>query len=153
MRRSTMLAWGAAALLAATPGAALAHGDRDKDHDDDAGATVATVASFADGTLTLTLTDGSTLAGKVTDRTDIDCHRAATARSARKHGKHGKHRGHQRGRGHDDGHRRGHGRGHRHHHHGDDCTSADLTAGAAVREATVRATTVGAVFTEVELVK
>jgi hypothetical protein len=147
MRRTTMLAWGAAALLAATPAAALAHGDRDHDH---GGATVGTVASFADGTLTLTLADGSTLAAKVTDRTDIDCHRAATARSARKHGRH---KGHRHGRGHDDGHRHGPGRGHRRHHHGDDCTTADLTAGTAVREATVRATAAGAVFSEVELVK
>jgi len=145
MRRTTMLAWGTAALLAATPAAVLAHGDRDHGA---GGATVGTVAAFADGTLTLTLTDGSTLAAKVTDRTEIDCHRGPTARSARKHGKH---KGHRHGRGHDGGHR--HGRGHRHHHHGDDCTTADLTAGAAVRDATVRATTAGAVFTEVELVK
>ncbi|MBX5441269.1 MAG: hypothetical protein IRZ32_07045 [Solirubrobacteraceae bacterium] len=144
MRRPTMLAWGAAALAAAAPAAALAHGDRD--HDRDRTATVGTVASFADGTLTLTLADGSTLAAAVTGRTDIDCHAAATARAAR-HGA-GTAKGHRRGRGHRHGHR-----GHRGHRHARDCTAADLTVGTLVRDAIVRATTAGAVFTDVDLVK
>ena len=72
MRRTTILGWGAAALLAAAPSAALAHGDRHGDDHGDRDAAVATVTAFADGSLTLTLADGSTLVGKVTDRTDIE---------------------------------------------------------------------------------
>jgi len=134
-----MLSLTAAAALAVAPTSALAHGDK-HGHDHGKGPTptpVATVTSFADGTLTLTLTDGSTLAAKVTDRTRLACESAApVARKATFGGK--KHRHHGPGKG-------------RHRHQR--CGTENLTAGTKVTEAEVSATTSGAVFREVDLLK
>jgi len=132
-----MLSLTAAAALAVAPTSALAHGGK-HGHEHGKGPTptpVATVASFADGTLTLTLTDGSSLTAKVTDRTRLACESATpTARKATK-GHHG-HRGPGWGR-------------HRHQR----CGTENLTAGTKVTEAEVSATTSGAVFREVDLLK
>src|SRR4051812_14008001 len=109
MRRSTILSLTAAAALAAAPAPALAHGGDDHGSGNDA-TPGAPVASSANGTLTLTLPDGSTLTGKVTDRTRLACESAApTARAA-----HAKERHH------------GHGFG-RHRHQR--CSTDNLTAG------------------------
>lgn len=134
MRRRTMLSLTAVAALAVAPTSALAHGG---DHGSGKDATpVATVASFANGTLTLTLTDGSTLAGKVTDRTRLACENAtATAAKAKFHGDHP-----------------GKGKGHGRHRH-QKCGTENLTAGTKVTEAEVSATLSGAVFREVDLLK
>ena len=130
-----MLSLTAAAALAVAPTSALAHPGH---HGKGAEPTpVATVTSFADGTLTLTLTDGSTLAAKVTDRTRLACESAAPVaiKADGKHGHHGK---------------RGPGFG-RHRHQR--CGTENLTAGTKVTEAEVSATTSGAVFREVDLLK
>lgn len=132
MRRRTMLSLTAVAALAVAPTSALAHGG-DHGSGNDA-APVATVASFANGTLTLTLTDGSTLTAKVTDRTRLACENAAA--TASKADFHGRHDGHGFGR-------------HRH----QKCGTENLTAGTKVTEAEVSATTLGAVFREVDLLK
>jgi len=126
-----MLSLTAATALAVAPTSALAHGGH-HGHGEHAVTPVATVASFAGGTLTLTLTDGSTLTGKVTDRTRLACENAAA--TAPKPG------AKQRGRG------PGLGR-----HRFQRCGTENLTAGAKVTEAEVSATTSGAVFREVDL--
>src|SRR3954471_16508192 len=95
MRRSTILSLTAAAALAAAPASALAHGGDDHGAGNDA-TPVATVASFANGTLTLTLTDGSTLAAKVTDGTRVACESAAPTASKANFA--GRHHGHGWGR-------------------------------------------------------
>ena len=134
-----MLSLTAAAALAVAPTSALAHdGHKGKGAEP---TPVATVTSFADGTLTLTLTDGSTLAAKVTDRTRLACEQAAAPVAIKANGKH---RGH--GKHGDRG--RGFGR-HRHQR----CGTENLTAGTKVTEAEVSATTSGAVFREVDLLK
>jgi hypothetical protein len=133
-----MLSLTAAAALAVAPTSALAHGDHHghghgHGHDD-AATPVATVAAFADGKLTLTLNDGSSLVAQVTDRTRLACENAApTAIKAhartRHHGSHwGRHRFQR-------------------------CGTENLTAGTKVTEAEVSATTSGAVFREVDLLK
>jgi len=134
MRRKTILSLTAAATLAAAPAAAIAHGGG-HDHGPGNDATpVATVASFADGKLTLTLTDGSTLAGKVTDRTRLTCESAKP--TASKASFKGRHHGEGKGR-------------HRYRW----CGTENLTAGATVTDAELSATTAGAVFREVDLLK
>jgi hypothetical protein len=104
--------------------------------------------------LTLTLTDGSTVSGKLTDATEIECDASAPTATAADHGDRGEgngldgedhHGGPQGPGGHDD--------------HGDDnddneaehCTAAALVAGAVVREAELRVSSAGAVWEKVEL--
>ncbi len=131
MRRSTILSLTAAAALAAAPASALGHGADDHGSGHDA-TPVATVAAFADGTLTLTLADGSTLAAKVTDRTRLACESIpATPRRA---GVRERHHGHHGGR-----------------HRYQKCSIDNLAAGTTVTGAEVSATTSGAVFREVDL--
>jgi hypothetical protein len=131
MRRTTILSLTAAAALATAPASALAHGPGH----DMTPTPVATVASFTNGTLSLTLTDGSTLAAKVTDDTRLACEAAAPPPTTA---------------------------GLRHHHHGhwpfgrhrhQRCSTDSLTAGTKVTKADVTATRSGAVFREVDLVK
>jgi hypothetical protein len=149
MRRTTILSLTAAAALAAAPAAALAHnGGGDHEHGDGHGhghgrdaTPVATVASFSGGTLTLTLTDGSTLAAKVTDRTHLTCEAAVptppTAPTARKANfTPRRHHGHGFGR-----------------HRYRPCSTDNLTTGAKITDAEVSVTTSGAVFREVDLVQ
>jgi hypothetical protein len=134
MRRTTILSLTAATVaLAAVPAGALAH-----DGHDGEGATatpVATVSAFADGKLTLSLTDGSTLTAKVTDATRLACESAtATTAKVKFHG-------------------RGHGHGGFGRHRGQRCGTDSLTAGTKVTDADVSVTTSGVVFREVDLLK
>lgn len=98
MRRILLLAAGALALALAVPGAASAHHGRGHHHrhhhhakahharlehfnapantdpsNPSAPADAGRVASFANGVLTITLADGSTVSGKVTSDTEINC--------------------------------------------------------------------------------
>ncbi|HLB22180.1 MAG TPA: hypothetical protein VK605_08705 [Solirubrobacteraceae bacterium] len=128
--------------------------------------TAGTIASFANGALTITLNDGPTVSGKVTEGTEIEC-RSAMARAARD-GDQGddNDQGDDRG---DDG-QSSSGPGDGEHgdlsaRDGDDndandddaqdeaehCTTAALVAGVVVREAELRVSSVGAVWEKVEL--
>jgi hypothetical protein len=129
------------------------------------GDTAGTVASFTNGTLTITLNDGSTVSGKVTEGTEIECHSAmASAASDGQGGQVGQ--GDQGGDSGNEG-QSGSGSGDGHqgdvsgHDGGDDgeaqqeeaghCTSAALVTGAVVREAELRVSSAGAVWEKVEL--
>jgi hypothetical protein len=121
-----------------------------------------TIASFSNGLLTITLSDGSAVSGKVTERTEIEC-RAPTAsaadfsggdsgddcggeavRAGSSDGEHGDVSGHD-GAGDDDA------------NDNDDndeaehCTSAALVAGASVTEAFLSVSSAGATWLKVEL--
>lgn len=129
--------------------------------------TAGTIASFSTGTLTITLKDGSTVSGKVTSFTEIECRSAAAAAS---HGDQGddngqgddNNEGDNRGRddqsqgrassdsgnggqddgpGHDEGDDNGQG----------ECTTAALVPGAVVREAELSVSSAGSVWEKVEL--
>jgi hypothetical protein len=92
MSRKTSLAVAASVALAlgALPSAAAArHGAHQRHHASGRQAhaestVVGTVASFADGVLTITQADGTTVSAKVTDATRIEC--APTATMADHHG-------------------------------------------------------------------
>lgn len=121
-----------------------------------------TIASFTGGVLTITMSDGSTVSGKVTERTEIECPApssvpAPTTGSSsfgeREHG--------------DDGHFNnsndgsnsgadGEGQGGCPGHEGDGeggehCTSAALVPGASVKEAFLSVSNEGATWVKVEL--
>jgi hypothetical protein len=163
-RKKLLLNVACAAVLAAVPATAAAHGDHGDDGEDGThGEVVGTVASFSNSTLTINLADGSTMTGKVTERTDVECkgdnglrrrgsgsRLAHTARHGADDNGDDDSRGDRRG---DDGdrHDRGDRRGHRRGSH-TDCGTAALVAGAKVHEAELRGTTAGAVFKEIELV-
>ena len=74
--------------LAITPAVAYAHGKhRGHGHAkvhkaDDSRAPIGKVATFTNGVLTVTLGDGSTIAGKVGDRTVLKCETAAPQQSS-----------------------------------------------------------------------
>lgn len=148
--------------------------DSDDDGTDDAEENAGTVTSFADGELTITLFDGGTLTGKVTEETEIRCDADDdTARSShdpgddddgdegddhgdRGHDDHGDDEGDDRGdRGHGD--RGGDGSGKCRHDDdgGDDedeeCGPEALTTGAAVKEAELSISSDGRIWNEIEL--
>jgi hypothetical protein len=116
-----------------------------------------TIASFIGGTLTITLSDGSTVSGKVTERTEIEC-AAPTAGAARfddndrgddngfdnspQDGSSGPGNGRGDCPGHGDEHN-----GEQHEH----CTSAALVQGASVKEAFLSVSSQGAEWVKVEL--
>ncbi len=126
------------------------------------GETAGTVASFTNGTLTITLNDGSTVSGKVTEGTEIEC-RSATASAASDgqggQGDQGDENGNEGQSGSESG--DGHQGDVSGHDGGDDgeaqqeeaghCTSAALATGAVVREAELRVSSAGAVWEKVEL--
>jgi hypothetical protein len=164
MRRIMLLVVGVLALALAVPGIASAHrGHHHRHHhkahhvrikhigaksatDPAAPATgdAGTVASFTGGVLTITLADGSTVSGKVTDQTEIECETAAPVATASHHG----------GGWGDDDHGDGQGLGEHHRCHGQSaCTVADLVPGAVVHEADLRIGGGGAAFEKVTLVK
>jgi hypothetical protein len=100
-----------------------------------------TIASFTGGVLTIALNDGSTVSGKVTERTEIECPAPPSASAADFSGRDG---GDDNGfdeRGEDD--------------NGDDvaehCTSAALVPGANVEEALLSVGGDGATWVKVEL--
>lgn len=136
---------------------------RDRDSDDDGLSDKAehagTVASFANGTLTLTLFDGTTLTGTVDGRTEIECDDAAaptapapatgTSTAALRHDG-ADDRDDDRG----DDDRRGRDGDEAEDENEDEdggCTTAALVPGATVDEAVVAVTAAGRAFRKIEL--
>ncbi len=128
------------------------------------GETAGTVASFTAGVLTITLTDGSTVSGKVTEETELSCRPAAPAGASDDGGDEGTGSGDQ-GTGGDSarsasaGGDEQEGGG----DHGDDqgngddgesqsCTTAALTPGAVVADAELSVGGSGAVWDHIELI-
>jgi hypothetical protein len=163
MRRTLALNLACAAALAAVPATAAAHSDHAEDgsHNREA---VGSVTSLTGDVLTITLADGSTMTGKVTARTDVECkgdngvrtrgrHHAKQARTAR-HGDDDRggddRRGGDDNRGDDD---RGDDDRRDRRVQRTDCGTAALIAGAKVHDAELGATSTGAVFEEVELLR
>jgi hypothetical protein len=181
MRRIGLIAMAFAALALAVPGAALAQGrshhpkkshhvkrsHRVRSHtrrfvasnptapptitpSDNAG----TVASFTNGVLTLTLNDGSTVSGKVTDATEIECQSVVTATGDARtrtadHGPGGDQDGgdqNDANGGGDQGEDNGGA-------NGATCDSTALVARAVVHEADLKVDSTGATFRKIELVK
>jgi hypothetical protein len=122
-----------------------------------------TVASFTAGTLTITLTDGSSVSGKVGPATEIEC-RSAMASAADNgnsaahatEGEHGDRSGSSAaegqpsdGPGHDEGeHEAGDDEGE---HEAEGCSSTVLVPGASVREAVLSVSGAGAFWVKLEL--
>jgi hypothetical protein len=135
--------------------------DSDDDGADDSEENAGTVTSFADGELTITLFDGGTLSGKVTDDTEIKCAESpASARASHDdpgdddegdddrgdwRGDDDEHGDDDGDRDHDDGDCRGH------EDDGEECGAEALTAGRAVAEAELKISSEGRVWTEIEL--
>jgi hypothetical protein len=126
--------------------------------------TAGTVASFSAGTLTITLSDGSTVSGKVNASTEIECR--TTIATAARDGEQGdgddrfddSGHGGQSSSGPGDGQQGENGGRDGNEGRDDDaqdeaehCTSAALVAGAVVREAELRVSSAGAVWQKVEL--
>jgi len=123
-----------------------------------AGDKAGTIASFTNGVLTITLNDGSTVSGKVTERTEIECS-VPSASAADFSGHDGgddngfDERGNDSGQsGPSDG-RHGDCPGHDDNGHdaAEHCTSAALVPGASVREAFLSVGSGGATWVKVEL--
>jgi Ni/Co efflux regulator RcnB len=121
-----------------------------------------TIASFTGGVLTITLNDGSTVSGKVTERTEIECPAASTGTSApapgsssfgeREHGDDGhfdnSNDGSNSGSDGQGGNCPGHeGDGAQNEH----CTSAALVPGASVKQAFLSVSSDGAAWVKVKL--
>lgn len=121
--------------------------------------TAGTIASFTGGVLTITLNDGSTVSGKVTERTEIEC--AAPSASAADFSRHeGGDEGGFDDRGNDGSGQSGpadgeHGDCPGHDDNGHDaaerCTSAALVPGASVKEAFLSVSREGSTWVKVEL--
>jgi hypothetical protein len=178
MRRILFTILACTALSAAVPTVALAHDGRDNDHhqkrhhhharvrhekfvghrhDGDHNGnpanepTAGTVTSFANDTLTITLANGNTVSGIVTDGTEVRCENPAD--NDVEHGDrvtdHGPGGGDNSGNGDNDG--RGDDNGDR----GDDNNndnSCTIMPGMAVRNAELRITGAGSFWDEVELI-
>lgn len=128
------------------------------------GETAGTIASFSNGTLTITLTDGSTVSGKVTEGTEIECH-AVMASAAGDDGQDQHGDGNVSGgeAGHDDHSNAGSDDGQPGDVSGQDesddgvqgeaehCTAAALVPGAVVREAELSVSSAGSIWQKVEL--
>jgi len=154
MRRITLLIAGVLALALAAPAVASAHYGHHHHHrhhgkhhrhkargsDVTGAAAAAMVASFDGTTLTLTLADGSSVSGKVTDHTWIVCKASATPPAPTATASH-----HGGSRGDDDG---GHG------DCGDatPCDASDLVPGASVDGAWLRLGPDGLEFAKLDLV-
>jgi hypothetical protein len=98
-------------------------GDSDNDGVEDGEENAGTVASFdqSTGVLTISLFDGSSVTGQVTDATEIECDNEGDGGEAEASSDSG------------------------------DCTAADLTPGALVHEAELETTPTGLVYESVEL--
>jgi hypothetical protein len=99
----------------------------------DSGATAGTVTSFTGGVLTITLSDGTTVSGQVTERTELHCLPAAPPPPAEGEDRDGAGAGNP-------------GEGDQ------SCTTAALVAGAVVREAELSVSGAGAVWDHVDLI-
>jgi hypothetical protein len=127
--------------------------------------TAGTIAAFSNGTLTIALNDGSSVSGKVTESTTIECQAAiASAASDGGQGEHG-----EGGRSDDGGHdgeaapgaggqaqdedRNDDGNDEGPQEAGDHCTTAALLPGAVVREAELSLSSAGGVWQKVELAR
>jgi hypothetical protein len=97
-----------------------------------------TIASFTGGTLTITLNDGTTVSGKVTPRTEIECHSASA--TAADNGDRGRDDGGGNDAGDDDA-----------HDEAEHCMPIALVPGASVREALLSVSSVGAFWVKLEL--
>jgi hypothetical protein len=140
-----LLAVVAAAFAAfAAPGFAR-HGDAEDEH------VRGTVASFSGGVLTIRQSDGDTVSGKVTRRTEIECEHRNRTRSTAVAARHG---GDDDGNDDGDDHRRGRGRDDdREQHARHRCGARQLTDGRSVREAEVDSASSALVFREIKLVR
>jgi hypothetical protein len=125
------------------------------------GETAGTVASFTNGVLTITLTDGSTVSGKVTEQTEIHC-QSATA------GEQGEDQGDDNGNDESsstttartsshDGQGGESGQDSGGDHQGNEgqqsCTSAALVPGAVVREAELSVGSGGSIWHQIDLIQ
>jgi hypothetical protein len=102
------------------------------------------VTSFQNGTLTITLNDGSTVSGTVTRQTEIECKAPATS-STMQRDDHGRDNG---DRGDDNGNDNGDDNNNAEH----SCSTADLQPATVVREAELKVSGSGATWDKVELV-
>jgi hypothetical protein len=129
--------------------------DSDDDGVEDGDENAGKVLSFTGGRLTIQLTNGDTVSGLVNGDTEIECEHAestATARSSDDDGD--EHEG-------DEDHSGPGGGGERGDDEGDEndeddevaCSQSDLVLNAIVHEAELKATSAGAVFEEIELIK
>ena len=126
-----------------------------KDGDEHAGK----VASFTNGVLEITLADGSTVKGKVTDATKISCETEDEHEGDNDQDEHGddddSHSARASDEGSDGDHEDGDDDGD-HEGNGDDdnvCSPSDLVQNVVVHEAELELTASGAVFEEIEIVK
>lgn len=145
----------------------VADADSDDDGTKDGTELVGTVASFADGILTIRAADGTTIAAKVTDATEVECEErdddgtaAATPTALRTGDDDADEAGDrdERVEAGDDRESSGDGDDHDGPGHGEDsdddedrCPVDALKAGAVVHEAELGMTPAGAVWTEIEL--
>lgn len=147
MRGRLMIGAVCATAAVAIPSAALAH-----DHPGGDDGPVGTVSAFSNGALTIAMTDGSSVTGKIDDRTDIECIPSGWLKT----GERGKRmaRAAHNGDHHGDRPRSHRDRGwHRGHHRPFDCGTSALTAGTTVRDADLKVTAAGLVFDDVDLIK
>jgi hypothetical protein len=156
-RHAHVLAFHAQALPSTTSGASSTSSTPVSD--DKAG----TIASFTNGVLTLTLTDGSNVSGKVSERTEIEC--SSTMATAARDGGQGEDNGQGDDNGNDGQSSSGPGDGEHHDDSagsgdtGDDdaqdeaehCTTAALVPGASVKDAFLSVSSEGSTWVKVEL--
>jgi hypothetical protein len=114
-----------------------------------------TVTSFQNGTLTITLNDGSTVSGTVTPNTEIECRAEDTSANMQRddHGDRGD-QGDQGDQGDDNGNDNGDNANENgeQEHGQQNCSSTNLTQGTVVREAELKVTGSGANWDKVDLV-
>jgi hypothetical protein len=131
--------------------------DSDDDGVDDAEENAGTVTSYADGELTITLFDGGTLTGKVTDETEIQCDVEDSAAKAShdpgddEEGDDDRGDRGDRDEGDDDHGDRHDGDRKRCDDDGEECGVEALTPGRAVEEASLKIGSDGRTWTEIEL--
>jgi hypothetical protein len=157
--RAHLLAFHAAQAPAATPSTGEGTTPTAPVADERAG----TIASFTAGTLTITLSDGTSVSGKVTPTTEIECHSAMASAADNGDngdnsgaGEHGDRSGPSSG-GDQSGDSSGHDEGE--HEAGDDdareeaehCSSTALVPGASVREAVLSVGGAGSFWVKLEL--
>ena len=170
MRRILLSVVACCAVIALVPASALAHGRHHKRHHrahharvrhehfgsqgnnqnkqgQNPSPTAGTIQSFSNGVLTIALTDGSTVSGKVTNDTRIECQAAET--SSGNSGWHSHHHGGDNGGGDNGG----------NNDQGDDdndhaaqtCDTSSLTPTTVVQEAELKVSSAGAVWDKLDL--